>query len=92
MAYEYDLSDAPTFSAAFAVDDTPTDPTTVTLVMRRPSGTSDTYTYAGGTVTKDGTGSYSKSVTLDERGIWGWRWVGTGTCQSASEGTVRVRA
>jgi hypothetical protein len=93
MAYEYDLSDAPTFRCDFAVDGVATDPTTISLTIRTPSGTETTYTYAdGGGVTKAGTGIYTRQVTLSERGIWFWRWVGTGTCQSASEGTVRVRA
>lgn len=91
MAVEFDINDAPTFRCAFAVSSVATDPTTVSLLVRKPDGTTTTYTYAGATITKDSTGNYSKQITLDQRGVWYYVWTGTGTCQSGAEGTITVR-
>lgn len=87
----FNLNDAPTFSCAFAVSGTNTDPTTVSLFVRKPNGTTNTYTYAGSTITKDSTGRYSKQITVDQRGVWYWEWTGTGNCQAAASGTLTVR-
>ncbi len=87
---EYDLNDAPTFRCEFQVSSVDTDPTTVSLLVRKPDGTTTTYTYSA-TITKDSTGNYSKQVTLDQRGIWYYAWTGTGTCVASATGTVTVR-
>lgn len=80
----YNLGTAVTVSATFAVSSTNTDPTTVTLEITDPGGNTDTYTYAGATVTKDAVGQYSKEITPDEAGYWKYRWIGTGTCIAAN--------
>lgn len=90
MALEYDLNDAPTFRCAFTVSGAATDPTTISLMIEKADKTQTTYTFAGGTVTKDSTGNYSKQVTLDQRGIWRYVWNGTGTCLASATGTVTV--
>ena len=92
MAYEYDLSDAPTFRCEFAVDNTLTDPTTITLTIITPAKVSTDYTYGAAQITKVSTGVYTKIISLTERGVWYYRWVGTGACVAASEGTITVRA
>lgn len=92
MAALFDLNAAPTFRCNFQVSGVDTDPTTVTLYVRPPNGASVSYTYAGGTVTKDSVGDYSKQITLDQRGIWYWAWTGTGACQASDSGTVTVSA
>ncbi len=76
----YNLGTAVTVSTAFTVSSVATDPTTVTLNITSPSSVTTSYTYAGGTVTKDSTGNYSKEFTPDARGHWKYEWVGTGTC------------
>jgi len=91
MAVEFDINDAPHFRCNFQVSSVDTDPTTVSLLVRKPDGTTTTYTYAGGTITKDSTGDFSKQITLDARGIWYYAWTGTGACIAAAEGTVTVR-
>lgn len=91
MTREFDINNAPTFACVFAVGTTNTDPTTVSLLIEKPDKTSTTYTYDGGTVTKTATGSFSKAVTLDQRGTWRYVWTGTGACQAAAEGTITVR-
>ena len=91
MASEFDINDTPTFSCTFDVSGTNTDPTTVSLLVEKPDKSSTTYTYAGGTITKTATGVFSKSVSLDQRGIWRYVWTGTGACAAGSEGTITVR-
>jgi hypothetical protein len=56
-----------------------TDPTTITLKVMDPSGNTNTYTYSGGTITKDDVGVYSKDLTWDEPGEWTGEWISTGT-------------
>lgn len=89
-ANEFVLNNAPTFSCTFAVNGAHTDPTTVSLLIEKPDKSQTTYTYAGGTVAKTGTGVFSKQVTLDMAGIWRYEWTGTGTCAAADSGTVTV--
>jgi hypothetical protein len=69
-----------------------TDPTTITLKARDPSGNIATYTYAEATVTKDSTGVYSKNVTLDEAGKWTFGWTATGTVATSAVYTILVRS
>lgn len=67
------------------------DPTTVTLKHKLPDGTINTYTYAGTTVTKDSTGVYSKNLSLTSEGEHWYRFVGTGTVETAEEKRFTVR-
>lgn len=80
----YQMGNAVKVSCTFQVSSTDTDPTAVTLEVTDPSGNTDTYTYAGGTVDKDATGQYSKTFTPDEAGYWKYRWVGTGAVIAAN--------
>lgn len=61
------------------VPGTLTDPTTVTLTIYKPDGSSSSFTYAGGTVTKFATGVFDKQdYTVDQAGEYIGVWVGTG--------------
>jgi hypothetical protein len=63
-----------------------TDPTTVTLTVRRPDGTVDTPT-----AVKDSTGTYHADYTsTTQAGAYVWRWSGTGALIADSEGTFMV--
>lgn len=76
------------------VDGVDTDPTTLALTVRAPSGTETTYTYSAGStvVVKTSAGDYYCDVTPDEPGRWWWRWVSTGTTTAdASEGNFLVQ-
>lgn len=68
-----------------------TDPTTVTLKVKGPSGATDSYVYSSGDVTKDYVGVYSKALTLSSAGTYYYRWEGTGAAQTAGEGQFSVR-
>lgn len=68
------------------------DPTTVTLKLKDPSGTSFTYTYALAQVIKDSVGVYRKDVdTTLKPGKWLYRWESTGQYQAASDNAFIVR-
>jgi len=83
----YDIGQAVRCDVVFAdTAGTATDPTTVTFIIRDPSGNETTYTYPpAGTIVKDGVGDYHADVTLDEAGLWYYRWEGTGALVAASE-------
>lgn len=87
----YDVGDSVRVSATFTVSAVNTDPSTITLKVKDPEGSITTYTYAGGTVTKQATGIFYKDVTVSNDGIWYYRFEGTGTVIAAVEGQFRVR-
>lgn len=74
----------------FTVDGTETDPTTVSLTVTAPSGTSVTYTYAAAEITKVSTGVYRKDVACTEDGLWVYVWTGTGAAIDVTAGTWQV--
>ncbi len=88
----YDVGDKVRLTATFTnAAGTATDPTTVTCIVQlRPGLYRSTYTYAGATITKSGTGVYYVDVTVDREGIWDYRWVGTGTVVAADEGSFNI--
>jgi len=92
MANVYNKGDAVRLSATFTVGGAATDPTTVTLKVRDPSGNVATYTYALAEITKDATGQYHKDVSIDETGRWEYRWVGTGAVATAQEAHLLAQA
>lgn len=67
-----------------------TDPTTVTLKVKDPSGNISTYTYAAGEITKESTGIYYKDVVLDESWTWKARYETTGPVETAVEIEMQV--
>lgn len=77
-------------SVAFKTSGAATDPTTVTLLVQDPNGTETSYTYALGQVTKDGTGLYSKSITMSTPGTWYYKFIGTGTCAAVDKGHLII--
>lgn len=91
MANSYDINDLPRTTATFTVSGVATDPTTVTLKVKDPSGNTDTYTYALSQITKSSTGVYYKNIPIDEAGDWWYRWEGAGAVVAAYEGYFRVR-
>lgn len=74
-----------TLTNTFSVNGAATDPTTVSLAVTTPSGVTTTYTYAGATITKTGTGVYAKDITCSEAGDYVAVWTGTGTAADVVE-------
>lgn len=86
----YDIGD----EVVFYVDFTDTagaaaNPTTVTLKVMKPDGTTNTYT--GGTVSNPTVGRFEKPVVLDQEGRWWYRFEGTGAVAISAERYVQVR-
>ena len=90
MASYYPANTKVRVSVAFTASSTPSDPTTVSLTVTDPAGTATTYTYAGATVTKDGTGAYHTDVTPALEGEWFYAWVGAGAVSAGAEGYFYV--
>jgi hypothetical protein len=80
-----------TLTNTFKVNGAATDPTTVTLTITEPDGTTTAYTYAATEITRTGTGVYTKDVTSDSAGTWQYEWEGTGTATDAVAGTWEVQ-
>lgn len=77
-----------TESQPFALADTPTvpaDPTTIAMTVIDPAGTSSTYTYALGQVTKVSTGVYRKTVACPITGRWRANIVGGGAVSKTAK-------
>lgn len=89
----YDIGDTVRITNVFTTQATgaAVDPTTIALTLMAPDGTETTYTYAGGTVTKDSTGTYHVDVSITASGDYRYRWVSTGTGAAAEEGRFQVR-
>jgi hypothetical protein len=67
------------------------DPTTVSLIVRKPDGTVTTYTLAGAQVVRDSIGKFYYLLAPDQSGDWYFEWHGTGAVQAASAGQFIVR-
>lgn len=91
MANTYDIGDVVRVTGTFTVASVATDPTTVTLKVEDPSGNLATYTYALSEVTRSGVGVFYRDVSVDEKGVWQYEWIGTGACATAEEGEFFVR-
>jgi len=70
-----------TVTATYVDDDgEPVDPTTVTLKVKSPAGTSFTYVFnTNAEIQRASTGVYWGDVTASIAGRWSYRWEGTGT-------------
>ena len=72
------------------------DPTSVVLLIEKPDSEQLTATYASGastgdvTITKESTGVYTCTLTLDVQGYWLYRWRGIGGVITAGTGTFLV--
>jgi hypothetical protein len=91
-----DNEDETTRAAFKDITGAATDPTTVTLTVRKPSGVSVVYGYptgVGGNLTKEAaqTGRYYYDVSLDTPGLWHWELKGTGVVQTSESGAFYVR-
>lgn len=85
------VGDSVTLRAVFVdASGAATDPTTVALAVTNPAGSVTTYTYALATVTKDGTGRYSKALTLTSAGVWSYTWTAAGTVDDVQSGRLLV--
>jgi uncharacterized protein YfaS (alpha-2-macroglobulin family) len=88
----YDPGTRIRLSGVFEVAGVETDPTTITLKVRKPTGTTTTYAYPA-TITKDSTGRFHMDITPagGEQGRWFYKFIGTGDAAAERERSFRVR-
>ena len=93
MANTYDIGDLVRVTGTFTnAAGTATDPAVVKFSYRDPSENITTLTYGtDAAVVKSATGIYYSDVSIDEAGVWWFRWFSTGTGQAAGESWVDVR-
>ena len=65
----------------------PSDPTSLSLVIQAPDGTSTTHT---SDIVKDSTGNYHFDLALDSSGSYGYRWQSLEANQGVIEGGIFV--
>ena len=76
----YSVGQQPRLTETFkASDGTPTNPTTVTLTIVAPDGTTITPS-----ATAEGSGVYHYDLLLTQGGTWRYRFTGTGTVVASS--------
>lgn len=71
-----------TVNAVFTLDDTETDPTTVSAEIIAPSGAVSVVNYPDASLTKTRTGNFQLSVDCTQVGVWSVAWSSTGTVQA----------
>jgi hypothetical protein len=87
----YDRGDLVRLTATFSVSSVATDPTTVVLYVRSPTGALTTLTYGvDAAITKASTGVYRYDYSASAVGNVTFRWASTGTAQAASQDSFFV--
>ena len=67
-------------------------PTVVTFRYQDPSGNETILTLPpDAAIVNDGTGQYHSDITIDEEGLWYYRWEGTGALIAAAEFYFQIR-
>jgi hypothetical protein len=84
------VNELATLRNVFKVNGTPTDPTTISLIITDPTQASTTYTFGAAQITRNGTGDYQKDIASSIEGDWTYEWIGTGTASDDTAGTWHV--
>lgn len=86
----FDVGDIVTVEIDFSnAVDAPTNPTDVTVVVRKPDGT--TATHPIGDLANPTPGAFTVEVSFDQPGVWVVRGAGSGTIPLVRERRIRVR-
>ena len=93
MANVYDKGDLVRCSATFKNSaGAEIDPSAVTFKFEDPSGDATTYVYGIDIeLVRDDEGDYHVDISLDESGVWSYRWESTGVGEAAEERYFEVR-
>jgi hypothetical protein len=70
---------------------TPADPSTIIWRILHPESGVACYSFAGGSITRSGTGAYYKDITPDVYGDWAYNALGTGGVQAVDEWHFEVK-
>jgi hypothetical protein len=87
---EYDKDQVVRLRAIFKIDGNLADPTDVALFIQNPHKFESGYYYSSGTVSRISTGTYYRDLTLNDSGIWYYKFVGTGV-DASEERSMLVR-
>ena len=88
----YDIGDLVILKATFLVEETPTDPSTVTFRLLRPDKTKLVYVYeTDDELTQLSEGVYEVEIPITKSGTWIYRFEGTGDAVAAEEASFNVR-
>ena len=74
----------------FDINETPSDPTTVTLKIENPDKAVSEVTFADAQVVRVSTGVYTYNLYLNVPGKWSYRWEAGGAVMAAAESFLRV--
>lgn len=83
---DYDVGDVARLEATFRDTAGVLTNTTVTLTVKKPDGTSSTPS-----TSNPSTGLYRADISIDQPGVWVYRFAGTGAVTSVEEGRLYVR-
>lgn len=95
MTQAYDKGDAVRLAVQFkTIDEVNTDPTVITLTVKKPGLGTLTFTSASSPsmIIRTGAGAYYLDLALDVAGVWRFKWFGSGALTAAEEGQIFVRA
>ena len=86
MANTYDIGDVVRITGTIAQGVSALDPTTVSIVVRRPDGIKRTFVYlTDAEVVRTAQGAYRLDYTTTLAGPHWYRWISTGTGAAAGE-------
>jgi len=91
MANTYDVGTGVRLKGWFTVTGTYSDPDVIEMYLRKPDGSVNTYTFAGGGVSKETTGKYFVDVFVDSSGQWWYEFFGSGTVNADRESYFEAR-
>jgi hypothetical protein len=88
----YELGNVITISAEFTDGDTGdfVDPTTLTADVKDPLGVTTNYIVTSGQIVRDELGKFSLDLEPDIRGVWTYKFIGTGANKGSKEGAFSV--
>jgi hypothetical protein len=74
----------------FTVTGSFADPNIVELYIRKPNGTVETHTLAGGGVSQETTGKFFRDIFVDSSGQWWYEFFGSGIVNADNENYFEV--
>jgi len=92
MVNKYHKNNLVRLKSYFMANNVLTDPTTITLKVKNPAGTTSTYTYGNAEVYKESTGIYYKDIIPDIVGNWYYDFAGAGALVAEDEHNFIVDA
>jgi hypothetical protein len=87
----YDVGTGVRLKGEFTVTGTYNDPDIIELYLRKPDGSVETYTFAGGGVSQETTGKFFRDVFVDSPGQWWYEFFGSGTVNADRETYFEAR-